>query len=326
MPGVERFRFPEQPLLFLNRLTRSMRAPLARPIPSVLSAALDGADLLHVLLPSLLGIKALREARARGIPVVCSFHVQPENALINLRLMNSLAARELHRLAVRYFYNMADAVIAPSPFAADLLKRHGLSSPARVISNGVPEEFFASPIGRDDGRFRILSVGRLGKEKRQDTLIRAVRHSAWRDRIELRIVGTGPERVHLARLAAKIGVEAIFEAVDDATLVERYRTADLFVQTGTVELEGIAVLEAMACGNVILVADSKDSASVGFATRPEAKFCPSDPIDLARKIDFWIEQEDERLSQGHENCSLARRYSHRLATEEMERVYSETAR
>ena len=302
-----------------------MQSPLAKPVPSVLREALEDVDLLHLQLPSFMGYKALRHARARGIPSVCAFHVQPENLLANMRLPSARLAQALYRLSVRLIYEAATVVVAPSPFAADMLRQHGLARPVRVISNGVPESFFVPPIRRRDGRFRILSVGRLAKEKGQATLLRAVQRSAWRKQIDLRFVGIGPERRRLERLAERLRVSAVFESVDEPTLIERYRAADVFVHTGAVELEGIAVLEAMASQTTVVVADSRLSASTAFATRPEAIFRADDADDLARKIDFWLDRVDERTRQGRMNQQVARSYAHPLTAKAMADLYLEVA-
>lgn len=324
--GAERIRFPHMSLPGFNGIIAGMQSPLAKPVPAVLRRALKQVDLLHVQLPSFMGYKALQHARAQGIPAVCSFHVQPENILSHVKLTNSRLAQAMYQFWIRFIYEAADVIVAPSRFAADILCHHGLTRPVRVISNGVPERFFVAPLPHCGDRFRILSVGRLSREKRQATLLRAVQRSAWRRRIDLRFVGVGPDRLRLERLAERIGVKAVFESVDEPTLIERYQSADLFVHTGAIELEGIAVLEAMASGNTVIVSDSRLSASAAFATRPEAAFKADDAADLGRKIDFWLDREDERKCQGRENERIARRHSHAIAASGLADLYIEVAR
>jgi len=150
-----------------NRIIDSMRAPLAKPDRARLRVLLAGCDLLHVQYPFFLAHAAIREARALGLPVVCSFHVQPENILQNIRLPSRLLTRLLYRLFIRFIYGKADHVIAPSAFAAGLLSRHGLDRPITVLSNGVPERFFQVERRPAAAGFLLLSVGRLAREKQQ---------------------------------------------------------------------------------------------------------------------------------------------------------------
>jgi glycosyltransferase involved in cell wall biosynthesis len=72
-----------------------------------------------------------------------------------------------------------------------------------VVSNGVAGDFRPGPTRtrRIDGPFRILMVGRLSPEKRQDVLIRAVRRSRHAARIQLLLVGCGPWEPRLRRMA-----------------------------------------------------------------------------------------------------------------------------
>ncbi|MDP9121511.1 MAG: glycosyltransferase, partial [Acidobacteriota bacterium] len=69
--------------------------------------------------------------------------------------------------------------------------------------------------------------------------------------IELRIVGTGPEEVRLARLAG--ARTHLLGHVDGARLRDLYRGARLFLQPG-VEDFGIASVEALACGTPVVAA------------------------------------------------------------------------
>ena len=320
--GVDTTWLPPLSLPGYNGVMREMRFPWAKPARGTLERALRSVDLLHVLLSAPLGVAATRRARALGLPVLWTFNVQAENMLWNMGFKSRYLSRLVSRIALPRLFGQAHLVIAPSPFAAELLRRHGVTVPIRVVSNGVPDAFFVSP-ARPTDRFRILSVGRFAREKRLGTLLRAVARSAKRDSIEVRLTGVGPDRGRLERLARRLGVNAVFEWVDDATLIERYRAADLVVHTSAMELEGMAVLEAMAAANTVLIADSRDAACSRLANRPEVSFRTDDPADLAKKIDFWIGRNDERLSQGRENQRLARRFAHARSVDALADLYRE---
>ena len=80
-----------------------------------------------------LGHGAIAAAKREGKPVVMSFHVQPENILSNLGITRWLTAYvSIFCLAV---LRPRDCVIAPSQFAAGLLREAGLTKPVTVISN-----------------------------------------------------------------------------------------------------------------------------------------------------------------------------------------------
>ena len=53
-------------------------------------------------------------------------------------------------------------------------------------------------------------------------------------------------------------------------------------------------MEAFASGLVPIIANSERSATPQFALDDRSLFRPGDSTDLAAKIDWWIEHEDER--------------------------------
>jgi glycosyltransferase involved in cell wall biosynthesis len=110
-------------------------------------------------------------------------------------------------------------------------------------------------LGVDPGDLVVLSVARLAPEKGLDTLIRAI--AAVDDQhLVLALVGDGPEREKLARLAEELGVRAVF--VGDAAwerIVEVYVAADVFALLSLREPWGVVVNEAAACGLPLILSD-----------------------------------------------------------------------
>ncbi|MEM1434005.1 MAG: glycosyltransferase [Pseudomonadota bacterium] len=314
--AVERVDFPELRLPFVQPLIDRMRAPLARPVRARVRSALEGCDLIHVQYPFFLGAVAIGEARRLGIPVISSFHVQPENILRNLGLRGHWLVPLLYRLFRRGFFHRSDLVLAPSVYAAGLLKDEGVTTPMAVLSNGIPERFFALRHAavtagvHDQTTFRVLSVGRLATEKDQQTLIAAIAQSRFAARIELRLIGTGPRLETLERLAQEAQVRAIIGPASDAALEQALAGADLFVHCGRVELEGMSVLEAMAAGNAVLVAGSADSACPAIVSDPLQQFPVGDARALAERIDRWLADPRARAAQGAGNRVLAADYRH----------------
>ena len=110
-----------------------------------------------------------------------------------------------------------------------------------------------------DGKRVLLSVGRLSARERykgHDRIIRAIPRlvEAGQDAVYV-IAGEGDDRARLQALAEEAGVAdrvRFMGALDQKTLVDAYRMADLFVMPSTGEGFGIAFLEAMACGTPAL--------------------------------------------------------------------------
>ena len=315
--GFARFRIPG-----INFILDRMKAPLGLPNRQKLQQVIKEADLLHVQFPFFLGHGAIAEAKRQNKPVVMSFHVQPENILNNLGLSSRWLTNLLYRFFIWRFYRRADCVIAPSLFAANLLRDAGLTRPITVLSNGVTESFFLAPTPVNQmPPFHLVSVGRLAKEKRQAQLIQAVAASPFKNDIRLTMAGTGPQQESLVRLAAALGVDAEIGRVSDERLKTLYQTADVFVQTSAVELEGMSVLEAMAAGCPVLINQSTTSAVPEFVTASEATYAMNDEQDLRRKLDAMLEDHVLRAAAGQENRKIAQTRHHDKSVNSLADIY-----
>jgi len=309
----------------LNHVMTLNKSPLGLPDRERIRELLAGCDLLHVQYPFFIGGAAIKIARELGIPVLSSFHVQPENILRNLGLRSDLLARMVSKIWMHFHYRHSVKVIAPSHFAGGLLRECGYQGPVEVISNGVPDDMLYLPQRITEAgeveRYRILSVGRLSGEKRQDLILDALAHSEFSDRVQLTLVGTGPREARLRRQAEKMPYPVEFLKPNDEELIALYRNADLFVHAGESELEGMSVLEAMAHSLPVIVADSAVSAARDLASDPHSLFAFPDARDLRRRIDYFLANPGERLASAQQNYQHARRMTHQRSTEQLLSVY-----
>lgn len=263
---------------------------MARPTREAIERAVRHADVVHLQFPFWLSFAALAEAKKQGKPVVAAFHVQPENALYNVGIRSPALNRTVYRLWVKHLYSRADEVVCPSPFAERKLKLHGLTVPTSVLTNGVPTDVIAGPGVREadhEGSFLVMMVGRLAAEKRQDVLFEAVRRMRHKDRVRLVIAGMGPREQELRALAHDLPAEIGF--LPRERLLALMRSADLLVHASEVELEGIAVLEAMTLGLPSLVAESPESAASDLALSDTFRFPGGDADALAARLDAFAE-------------------------------------
>jgi 1,2-diacylglycerol 3-alpha-glucosyltransferase len=309
------------------RAMRESSFVMAKPDRRVLAKAFAGVDLVHLQFPFWLSFAALDEAKKLGLPVVAGFHVQPENALYSVGIHSTWLNNSIYRALVKHFYNKVDAVICPTPFAAEKLKSHGLTTPTVVISNGVPPDVAKMTsshphVDRDpDGRFFILAIGRLAAEKRQDVIIEAVRRSRHRDQIRLVLSGGGPKEAELKELAAALPNGAEIGFLPRETLLEDLVTADLFIHASEVELEGMAVLEAMSAGLPALIADAPESAASHFALNDDFRFPTGDAVALSAKIDALIEDRAKLEAAREPYRARAQTFDFDASVEKMVDVY-----
>jgi colanic acid/amylovoran biosynthesis glycosyltransferase len=153
----------------------------------------------------------------------------------------------------------AEAVVCISDFTRSqlmaLVEEHHWPK-LRVIRCGVrPTQY--SGIGEPPpGRPRILSVGRLVPEKGQSLLLRALALLAERGvDAELELVGDGPNREKLGRLAAELGLEdrvRFAGAIGQDAIAAHYESATLFCLPSFCEGIPVVLMEAMACRRAVI--------------------------------------------------------------------------
>ena len=225
-------------------------------------------DIVHVQNHFVLGQGCLKQGRKRGIPVVGTNHFMPENLheYIPKPLRPTISTvMWAHWLRT---YNRLDCVVSPSYACQELLRSVGLTAPSRVISNGInlstygpapPDPSIYDRYGIRRGVPTFLCVGRLEKDKKVDLVIRAAALAGETQDFQTIFVGKGRDEVEFQALTRSLGLadSVIFTGfVPDADIPSLYNAADVYIGAGAAELQGIAVMEAMAAGLPILAANS----------------------------------------------------------------------
>jgi glycosyltransferase involved in cell wall biosynthesis len=190
--------------------------------------------------------------------------------------------------------------------------------PLLVIPNGTPLHKFAAIEPRpQNGEFVFGTVARLSAEKDQHTLLRAfalVLRGGRRAR--LRLLGNGPERSSLERLAEQLGIsrQTVFEG-ESLHVPEFLAGLDTFLLSSRSEALPLSLLEAMAAALPVVatavggIPETVQAASCGWLCRP------GDPEALAQAMLAAIDCPD-RLSLG------ARGRRHALRLHSVERMAS----
>jgi 1,2-diacylglycerol 3-alpha-glucosyltransferase len=321
--GLPRFTVPP-----FGRVMREMGFVFAWPSRAVLEPVLRRVDVLHVQFPFWLGIRAAALARQHGTPVVAASHLQPENMFHNVGVRSEWVVDWTWRFFIAALYGRADFVVSPTAFGLQELQQRGLSVPAEVVSNGIPPQFHPGAAERDpryQDRFVVLAVSRLAREKRIDVTIEAVRRSRHAARIQLVLYGRGPEEDRLRSLSATLPVPAEIRLVEEEDMPGLMRAADLLIHASEIELEGMAVLEALGVGLPTLVADAPMSAAGRLAIGDEFRFQPGNAEELANRIDRLIEHPE--LLAAARRASLAAAEGLRLEASiaKMEAIYQKVA-
>jgi glycosyltransferase involved in cell wall biosynthesis len=192
-----------------------------------------------------------------------------------------------------------------------------------VINYGLVREPFVAVSRRDlglgDEKFYIVTVCRLVKRKGLEYLIRALNHLKEK-KIQLLIVGEGPERDNLTRLSKELGVSGNVKFLGAIWGERKYQylsVADTFVLPSLHEGFGIVFLEGMYCKLPIIT--TKTGGQTDLIEDGENGFLvpTNDYMSLAKKIRLLYEDKKlrKRISENNakkiKNCYIentAKRY------------------
>jgi glycosyltransferase involved in cell wall biosynthesis len=211
----------------------------------------------HGLLCNILTAMA-RPFMPRGVRTVAFEHNSPSGHYWNTRLGG------LKRALLRYAYNRHDVVVGVSKgVAQDLMDMEpALRGKCLHVYNGIPLDEVrrqgTAPLQAGlpaDGRFQVVSVGRLVSSKGWGTLIEA---AALLDDpgIVFTIVGDGPERAEFEAQIARRPLRSEIRLVGHADNPFPFLAgADVFLSVSERESFGIVLVEALCLGVPVIATD-----------------------------------------------------------------------
>ena len=228
--------------------------------PALVHQVLDGGyDLVHVQgVHAALPPTVLASVQRAGVPTVVTFHTGGHSS----RLRNAM--RDTQWRAVRPLLRRADALVAVCGYEMDRFSRLLRVEPGRLrlIANGAePLPLSETPV-KVTGDPLVVSVGRLERYKGHHRLIAAMPTlRAIAPGARLVVVGRGPFERPLRRLAADLGVEqsvtfTSFDHTRRAELGSLLAAADVMALLSDYEAHPVAVMEALALGRKVVVADT----------------------------------------------------------------------
>ncbi len=242
---------------------RNMALP--SPVTSWEATKLD-FDVVHTNTEFVMGHFGRNVARSNHCPIVHTYHTIWEDYTYYItRGLADEAARRITRKYSQWWCNRFDRVITPTDKTRDLLLRYGVHTTIDVIPSGMDIGRFAPARHTDEDIARVraecgvlpgervlLNIGRIAKEKNIEQVVRvfARLHPLCPD-VRLVIVGEGPQREMLGKLAQEMGVQdhvslpgpKPWEQID-----RYYAMGDVFVSASQTETQGLTYVEAMASG------------------------------------------------------------------------------
>lgn len=239
-----------------------------------------GYDLVHVqgvnnFLPPL----ALAAAQRSGIPTVATFHTGGHSSRVRTMV------RGAQWQALRPLLRRTKGLVAVCHFEVEIFARRLGIEPQniRLIRNGAEPLPVGDSVPEVSGSPLVCSVARLERYKGHHRLIAAM--PAFLDLApdaHLAVIGHGSFEHQLRRQVARLQVEhavtfTSFDAAQREALGALLRSCDVVALMSDYEANPVAVMEALALGRKVVVADTSglsELASEGLATAVPADASP----------------------------------------------------
>lgn len=234
----------------------------------------------------------------------------------------------------------ADAVVGVAPEISSMLRQRlvFLSHKVRNITNGVPPHpaVPSSAVDRLRGQYGIAkddlvagSMGRLlDSHKRFSDVIRVLaRITDSIPNLKLLLIGDGPDRVKLERLAADLDVQdqVIFAGYHEESR-EFLEVIDVFVLASSGEALPLALIEAMHAGIPAVASRVGGNPFVLDDGRSGLLFDPANLDDLEQHLRMLLESAQRRSKLGREAKKRAQReFSAQRYVREVSELWNDVA-
>lgn len=217
-------------------------------------------DVAHCNLVGPGSVAVARHATRNDIPLILHAHVTAEDFGESFRFTSHVAPALKPYL--KWFYSQADLVLCPSQYTKGILERYPVSAPIRPLTNGVDAESLDGfESFREETRERfdlegmvVFSVGEVFERKGLTRFCELAQSTdydfAWFGHYE-----EGPQASHVVKKWTQNPPEnVVFTGwMDDKRAA--FGAGDVYLFPTKNENQGIAVLEAMACGKAVVLRD-----------------------------------------------------------------------
>lgn len=214
-------------------------------------------------------------------------------------------------------------ILAVSDHLRKEIESYGIIS--SVFNNFIDDDFFkVKEASSNHSKVRLLHIGRLAPEKRQEDLLQALKLLPTSIDVDLIIAGEGPLRSTLQQKTNDLGLQEKVEFkgnLDRIEIREQLQMADLFVLSSDYENFPVSILEALACGKPVVATRCGGPEEMihevnGFLAHPH------DPKYLADKL-LQAMKGLENFDSNKIRDDFMVRYGRKQAMEKLREVYQQ---
>lgn len=282
-------------------------------------------DVIHLQSTFTIGIDAVIAAKLFKKPLVGTIHIYFTNSDFLHFFKYKLAVKLLDKIAIRYIkflFNKCDLLLTPSKMLIEELKNKGFKKKVHYLPNGIflKQARFLSDEEKVEIKKKyglkekvVLHFGRLSYEKNVDLLIKSF-HILTKNHtdVSLLIIGDGPAKKNLTKLVKKLGIEkniVLTGFIDHQALMSSglLSIGDIFATASTMEVNPMAVLEAMLYG--LPIVGVKQAGLIELVTTNGYLVKPSNIKQLTEKIEEVLYDQKIADKMRKQSLELIKQYS-----------------
>ena len=273
-------------------------------------------------------------SKRTGAPIVHTYHTLYEQYAAYVLPIPGVGEKAVGKLSKARLKNV-QCIIAPTRKVEDTLRGYGLAAPISVVPSGIRLEQHSRrlsaqertaarhELGISDEDIVLLNIGRLGNEKNLDELVRYFAAVLpQRQQLKFLIVGDGPAREGLQKLAKSLDIEdrVIFTGMVPPRKVQKYyQLGDIFVSASTSETQGLTYIEAAANGLPLLC--RQDPCLRDVMVQGENGFDYTDAEGFTQGLDAMLADYQWRQQAGERSCQIASSFGKNAFGAAVEGVY-----
>lgn len=222
-----------------------------------------------------------------------------------------------------------DCIIAMSQSTQTKLIQAGINKKRiQVIYGGVDIQSINRFKVHKFTRPTIITICRLVNYKRvQDLLFALSKLLSSQPQLQLLVVGDGPEKLALQKLAAKLSIQPHVKFLGNLPhyrVMKLLKRCHIFSLASVVEGFGLVTVEALAAGIPYVSSDIPPTREITQNGQGGFLFTPKNPNDLTQKVLLLLQNKKLYHQKSKEALQLAQQYDWKLIATETESLYQRT--
>lgn len=225
-------------------------------------------DVIHIHNEFGIGLFGVFAAKILHVPLVHTLHTMYDEYIYYIApsALTGAAKRIAYKYA-RFIANSAQVLTSPSSKSVHYFSLAGVHKPVHIIPNSVETDVFFPSAATEEEKAAIrekysipedatvaIFVGRIGKEKSVDILLKYWKEQCDNSNLFLLVIGDGPYLDEYKELAASLNIKnvAFTGKIPHEKLPPYLCSGNVYISASLSEMHSISMLEGMASGLTVL--------------------------------------------------------------------------